>query len=94
MDQKAIRVMRESNEAGIHFLRIEIEAANTFLDIANVTGLQPTRKRTVGNAVRAYELVNRLMPRLDLTPAEETELMRDLTVLKKRLDDGAEFMDS
>jgi hypothetical protein len=86
MKPNTMRVLEESNRIGIEFLRTELEAGHTFLDIADVTDVETTRKRTRQHARRAYDLVLRLMVRLNLSLADEDELHCKLNDLRRRLD--------
>ncbi len=86
MDSKTLRVLQESNEIGIRFLRTELATGHTLLDVVEVTGFETIRVRTLENANRAYESACRLIQRLDLSPEEEMELKRELVELKRRLD--------
>ncbi len=86
MDSETLRVLQESNEIGIRFLRTEITTGHTLLDVVELTGITTTRVRTLENANRAYESASRLIQRLDLSPEEEMELKRELVELKRRLD--------
>jgi hypothetical protein len=51
-----------------------------------VTAFETTRRRTVNNACRAYELVVHMIDRVDLSSAEKTELQTRLADLKQRFD--------
>jgi hypothetical protein len=86
MKSNTIQVLEESNRIGIEFLRTELVAGHTFLDIANATDIDATRERTRENARRAYELVVRMMVRLNLSLADQAELQAKLNDLKRRLD--------
>jgi hypothetical protein len=86
MSEDVARILQESNEAGIQFLRIELNTGHTLLDIAEVTEIESTRARTVRNAGRAYDVVHGLMGRLKLSTEEELELESDLKALKRRID--------
>jgi hypothetical protein len=86
MDSRTMRVLQQSNEVGIDFLRTELDTGHTFLDIAQVTGVVSNRLRTLESACRAYETVNRMIGRLDLSPEEDVELHGKLAELKRRLD--------
>lgn len=86
MDPNTIRVLQESNRAGVRFLRIELEMGHTFLDIADVTENESTRIRDLQNASRVYESVQRLVGRVDLSPEEEGLIQQKIAELKHRLD--------
>jgi hypothetical protein len=81
-----MRVLQESNEIGIEFLRTELDTGHTFLDIAQVTAVESTRLRTLESACRAYESVIHLIERLYLSAEEDVELHGKLAELKRRLD--------
>jgi hypothetical protein len=86
MDSRTMRVLQQSNEVGIQFLRTELDTGHTFLDIAQVTAVESTRLRTLENACRAYESIVRVIGRLELTREEDLELHGKLAELKRRLD--------
>jgi hypothetical protein len=88
MNSNTVRVIQESHEAGVQFLRTELETGHTFMDVAEVTNLDGTRVRTRQNAIRVYQLVTRLMKRMELTPEDEDELRTKLAHLKRRIDFG------
>ena len=67
MESKTKRILHESNQIGIQFLRTDLQAGHTLMDIADVTNVETSRKRTVYNARRAYDFVLWLMVRLDLS---------------------------
>jgi len=85
MKPDSMRVWRESNQVGIQFLRTELKAGHTFLDIAEVTDVEATRRRTTRIAWQAYDRVLGLIPRLELSFAEHDELKGKLEDLKRRL---------
>lgn len=86
MKSEMERVLEESREVGIAFLRTELETGNTLLDVSGSTEIESTRARTLENARRVYDLVLRLMRKLDLSAAEVGELEAGLTNMKRRLD--------
>jgi len=86
MRPDTLRIWRESNQVGIQFLRTELKAGHTFLDIAGGTDVETTRLRTARVAKRAYDRVAVLMPRLNLSISERDELKGKLEDLKRRLE--------
>jgi hypothetical protein len=86
MDSKITLVLKESNDIDAQFLCTELESAHTLLNVAEVTELETTRRRTVGNACRAYKLVEKLIDRVGLSSAEKTELQTMMADLKQRFD--------
>jgi len=81
-----MRVLQESNSIGVQFLRTELKTGHTLLDIAEVTEVEATRMRTLRNAWHAYDLVLRMMNRLNLSLADQEDLCSGLHALKRRLD--------
>lgn len=87
MSLKSTRqVMEESNRVGVQFLLADIAAALTFLNVAEVTQSESSRKRNCGNALRAYQTVLRLRLKVAPSEAEQSELTKRLEELKNRLE--------
>jgi hypothetical protein len=86
MDKKSIHeAISESNRAGVQFLITDLEAALTFLDVADVTHSDENRARNRGNAMTVYETVLRLLPKVTPTEDERQKLEDRFSRLKKRL---------
>lgn len=74
-----LRATRERmNRAGAEFLKIDMETALTFVQIARETGNDSRKRRNVRAARTAHDTALKLMPKLDLT-------VEDAQVLKSRL---------
>jgi hypothetical protein len=86
LHQNTARVLAESNRIGIQFLRTELETGHTMLDVFETSEVESTRNRSQENAGKVYDLVTRLIPRLDLSARDEKELQQSLGELKRRLD--------
>ena len=75
----------DRNDAGVSFLLMDLELANTFLEIAGTTKDDETRTRNIANAWKAHDTVRRFAYRL--REPERSRVQRTLADLTKRLDD-------
>ena len=81
----AIQLERLTEDAQTEFVRIEIELAITFCDIA-LTSDDPERtQRNIHNALRGYEAAMRFGQRGLRQGIQGPEFQRKLSVLKQRL---------
>jgi hypothetical protein len=79
-------LLRErTNRSGIDFLFIDLDVANTLLDIAEGTQNEETARRNQNNARKAYDTLLRLLPKLRPNKQERQELDRKLSLLRDRL---------
>lgn len=74
------------NRASAEFLKIDVNAALTFLHVARQTTDKIQRERSQRAARKAYETVLRLMKRVQLSREEEQVLKRKLEQLKNELE--------
>lgn len=73
-------------EGGLAFLRIELETGSTFIDLARTAGKdQAKMDRNRANGRKAYDTIQRLLPRITLTTAEQAEFDGKLAVMKAAL---------
>ena len=70
---------------GIQFLIADLSVAHTFLDVAEVTQSEESRKRNRLNARTAYEMVLHFLPRVSPSDEEYPVLENKLRQLKERL---------
>ena len=64
----------------------------TFMDVAEVTGIEETALRNQANARRAYDTVLRLLLNVQPTPEQQRKIEETLRVLRTRLQAvGQEF---
>ncbi len=85
IDQTTERLIAQSNRIGLEFLLADLDLAQTFLNVAEVTAVEDARTRNRENAREAYQTVLRLLPRIDLSLEDKEELNRRLLALKNRL---------
>ena len=87
-ERKHSELVEETNRIGADFLKIESEAALTFLQIAETSTSPENRARNYANALLGYRTLLRYLPRVVLTPAETFEMQQKLKNLKVRLEQG------
>jgi hypothetical protein len=85
MTNQTWQIMEQSNRIGVQFLITDLAVALTFLDFAEVSHSEDTRRRNRQNAQSAYDTVLRLLPRLAPSPEERATLEIKLAELKDRL---------
>ena len=78
-------IVEESNRVGVQFLLADLATAVTFLNAADVTQSDKSRRRNRQNALTAYQTVLRLLPRVTPSNEEQQALTRQLDALKARL---------
>jgi hypothetical protein len=81
-------LIEETNRVGVDFLRIEAEAALTFLQVAETTGSDATRDRNYHNASEGYRTLLQFLPRVVLDPKDAVEIRMKLEYLKLHLELG------
>lgn len=85
MTQSTRQIMKQLNRVAVEFLIADLTVALTFLDVAETTGSEETRKRNHQNALAAHGVVSRLMPRVSPSAAERPTLEARLAELRGRL---------
>jgi hypothetical protein len=75
----------ELNAASVKFLLTDLDTALTFMDVADVTGLEETMQRNHANARKAYDTILHLMKKVTMTAQEQEEMHNKLALLKARL---------
>ena len=79
------QIVEESQRIGIQFLIADLSVAHTFLNVAEVTQSEESRKRNRLNARTAYEMVLHFLPRVSPSDEEYPALEDKLRKLKDRL---------
>jgi hypothetical protein len=79
------QIVEQSQRIGIQFLFADLTVAHTFLDVAEVTQSEQSRKRNRMNARTAYEMVLHFLPRVSPSDEEYSALEDKLRKLKERL---------
>ena len=77
----------QSNQAGVEFLFLEIETAQTFLQLAATTRVPETRHRNTANAHLAYDTILHYQQRITLAPEDEERFNEGVAELKQALQD-------
>ena len=85
MAQSTRQILEQSQRTAIQFLMADLTVALTFLDVADVTQSEETRRRNRRNALSAYETVLRLLPRVSPTEEERRALDSKIAELRDRL---------
>lgn len=67
------------------FLLTDLDLANTFLDIAEATDNEDTRKRNIKNARKAHDAVTYHASKAHLADSELLMILEVLHALRKRL---------
>jgi len=82
-----LRASRERmNRAGAEFLRIDLETARTFVDIARHAYDDLCKKRNCRSARRAYDTVIKLIDKVDWHAKDGVAVKRELKRLKTELE--------
>jgi hypothetical protein len=76
----------EAGSTGAEFLLADLEAALTFLNVAQTSGNAETVIRNHENARHAHDTVARLLQRVTLTADDRQIIEAKLAVLKERLE--------
>ena len=79
------QIVEQSQRIGVQFLIADLTVAHTFLDVAEVTQSEDSRKRNRQNARVAYETVLRFLPRVSPSDEEWPSLETKLRTLRDRL---------
>lgn len=77
---------RDLNQNGVNFLLVDLDAAMTFMDVAQTSHVQETVWRNHNNARKAYDTVLRLLEKLTPDAEQRQEINAKLAVLKMRLE--------
>jgi hypothetical protein len=85
MEGETDSLRERANQNGIDFLFIDLDLADTFMDVAEASQSEETARRNHRNARKAYEAVMRLLPKLRPDLQERQDLNRKLGLLKSRL---------
>lgn len=80
------RLRTDLNATGVELLLTDLDAALTFLDVAEVTGIEETARRNHHNARRAYDTVLHLLQNLRPTAEQQQLIDQKLAVLRARLE--------
>jgi hypothetical protein len=86
LDDKTSHLLERSNHIGVQFLLTDLETARTFLEVAEVSGIEEVKSRNRKNARVVYETVLRLSSNVVPTLEEQIELDRKLDELRRRLE--------
>ena len=74
-----------SDATGSDFLIIELNLANTFLDVAATTTQPERQSQSRDDAQKAYRAILQFKARLQLSPGQKVDFDRQLGALKERL---------
>jgi hypothetical protein len=77
--------MGDSGRSRAEFLLLDLDLANTFLDIAGTTNQAAVRERNIANAWRAHDVVADLTSCVSLTSSEVLAITERLHALRIRL---------
>ena len=86
--KKHAELIEETNRIGVDFLKIEAEAALTFVRVAETSTLPENRARNYANALLGYRTLLHYLPRVVLTAGENSEIRAKLERLKLQLEQG------
>jgi hypothetical protein len=78
-------LMGDSERPGVSFLLIDLDLANTFVDIANTSGRDDVCQRNIANAWKAHDSIEHLAAKGGLTDSELATIVNGLRALRKRL---------
>jgi len=70
------------SDPGVSFLLVDLDLANTFLDIADSTELAETRERNISNAWTAHNSITNFASRIHLTDSERLTITSGLQTLR------------
>lgn len=76
------QLIRDANAVMVEFLRIDLDLAMTFIEIAASTTGAENIARCRSAARKAYDTVLRMANRVDLSPTEAAEIQKGLAKLK------------
>jgi hypothetical protein len=77
--------MNDPEHRRISFLLIDLDLANTFLDVATTIGSHEAMERNIANARKAHDAIEHLAGKLGLNDSELTTIVNGLRALRKRL---------
>ncbi|WP_109489031.1 hypothetical protein [Occallatibacter savannae] len=83
--QKNAELIDQTNTIGIEFLRTDIEAALTFIQVAETSSSPENRVRNYGNALEGYRTVLHFLPRVLPSPDELADMQAKLEQIKTKL---------
>jgi len=78
-------LMDRSNSIGIDFLCTDIQAALTFIQVAETSGSMETRVRNYGKALEGYRTVLHFLPRVSPSPEELASMQDKLEQIRVKL---------
>jgi hypothetical protein len=73
------------NKSLLRFVIADLDAALTFMDLADTSGIVETKRRNHRNARKAYDTVIGLLENLVPDTAQQAEINLKLATLKNRL---------
>jgi hypothetical protein len=76
------------NAARVEFLRVEIDIAMTYLDLAETCPIEASVQRNRKNALKAYATVLYFLDIVSIDPDARCDIDRRLTLLRLRLQAG------
>lgn len=79
------QIVEQSHRIGVQFLLTDMNAALTFLDVAEVSESTDVRARNRNHARTAYQTVLRLLPKISPSADERSALEQKLNTLRNRL---------
>ncbi|MBS1802236.1 MAG: hypothetical protein JST28_02660 [Acidobacteria bacterium] len=79
-------LMDQTNKVGLDFLRTDLEAALTFIKVAQTTSSSESRSRNFGKALEVHRTVLHFLPRLFPSPEELKEIDSKLEQIKLKLE--------
>ena len=79
------RRFRDVNPTGPEFLLVDLDLAMAFMDVAEASRIEQTRRRNHDNARTAYDTILRLLENLRPSLAERQAIDAKLAILKMRL---------
>lgn len=85
MSESSEHSMEQFHRVGVQFLLTDLGTALTFLDVAELTASEESRRRNLQNARHVYDTVMRLLPRVCPSMEEHAALENRLAELKRRL---------
>ena len=87
-------VKANANAAMVRFLKLDLDMAMTFVDIAERAASNERAARCLSEARKAYDTVLRMINSVDLSNPERTELQKRLATLKSTLQRLGQSFDS
>ncbi len=84
--EKYSELMDSTNSIGIDFLRTDLEAAQTFINVAETSSSPETQVRNYGKALEGYRTVLHFLPRVLPSPEELADIRGKLEKIKLQLE--------